>query len=892
MAREDSRRRYGLVMPRALWAKAPIVLLQHRSVFAAAVCSAALVALAAAGAPLLRAAVESESLKAKLAELTPLGAGLTIETSPAPGNARTDAARRAAARALGRQLSSTEPPIVTSTTYAQVGGHVLDGGIPLYVVPMARAGARDHVAVLQGGGSRRGASVAQSVARLARVSPGDKLQLLGSPNGTQRRFHAYELPVGAVYLTLESDRDNPYWVNFTSRIRTRDPDADPFPTFLLVDRPELYAIAREVGDGYLANTYEFPVDVHDITPARAKRLARTFAATRRSLARDNPINAALGCHAARNRRCVGSSSLEAAVQLARRSVDALSPVIGLLAAFAGLIAVAAAVVTGAFNVRRRDGEARLSIVEGERRIAFTARTALEALLPVALGTILGLLAAGLMVRAFAPAGTVEGSVVRTALTAAGVGACVTLAAIAAGAWVSRGPTIARVGAGWHTVIPWELPVLLLAAGTYVVIRRGGGLVRNEAIGSHPRLVVLLFPLLLAAGIAGLLSRVVRRGLRGRDAASNVLYLALRRLASARSLLVLLTVTTAVAFAAVTFAEVLDASLTSNSREKAFVANGSDVQGLIDAQHAFPRTFPVPIARVVQTFDSVFVDGSTVEAMVVDPAALSRVIRWEWPHDPRVALAALAASDAPLPAIANRATAHATSIEVGGRRIPIKVVATVDVFPGGVGGEPLLVLPADRLRRAERAAGVVGDPLADATTFVWAKGDPAIVSRELARSELEPSFITTVDHFLDGAELTTAARAYGFIRLVALAAALVALAALFLYLYARSRVQRVTAAFLRRMGFGERLQALSVAAEAAALVGFAALVGAGAALAGAAPIVERVDPLPQYTPGAALVVPWPLLAASFVALVLAAAVIGGIAGALAGKGEVGEALRVA
>jgi hypothetical protein len=843
--------------------------------------------MAAAGGPLLRAAVESESLKAKLADLTPLGAGLTIETQPAAGNARTDTARRAAARRLGRGLPSTTPPIVTSTTSAQVGG--LEGGQPLFVIPMARDGARSHVRLVQGR-SRSGVLIADTVAKLADVAPGGQLKLVGLSNSEQ--IHSLTLPVGAVYLLLDSDRDNPYWINFTYRFRTRNPDSPPLPTFLLVDRQTLYAITRTVGGRALANTYEFPVDVRHMTPARARRLAKTFAATRRLLTQANPTSVALGCGTTEGTRCVSSSSLESVVDLARRSVDALSPVIGLLAAFAALIAVAAAVVTGAFNVRRRDGEARLSIVEGERRIVFTARTALESLLPVALGTVLGVAAAALLVRAFAPAGTVEGSVVRSALGAAAIGAVVTVLALAAGAWASRGPTIERTRALHHAAVPWEVPVLLLAIATYVVIRHGGGLVRNEAIGSHPRLVVLLFPLLLAGGVAGLLARWVRRALRRREAHSNVLYLALRRLASARTLLVLLTVTTAVAFAAVTFAEVLDASLTSNSREKAFVANGSDVQGLIDSQRPLPRSFPVPITRVVQSFDSVFVNGSTVEAMVVDPASLRRVIRWEWPHDPRTALAALAESDAPLPAIASGSAAHAQSIDVGGRRLPIKVVAAVDVFPGGVRGVPLIVLPADRLRRAERAAGIVGDPLADANTFVWAKGDPTHVSRLLARSELKPSFITTVDHFLTSAELTTAGRAYGFIRVVALAAALVALAALFLYLYARSRVQRVIAAFLSRMGFGERRQALSVAVEAAALVGFAALAGAAAALVGAAPLVAQVDPLPQYTPGASLVIPWSLLGASFGVLVLVAALVGGAAGASAGHGEVGEALRVA
>ena len=273
-------------MPRALWGKAPFVLLQHWSILAAVVCSSALVAMAAAGGPLLRAAVESESLKAKLAELSPLGAGLTIETKPAPGNARTDAARRAAARKLGLRLPSTRRPIVTTTGSAQVGGQALEGGIPLFVVPMARDGARAHVRLVQGR-SRSGVLVAESVARLARVTPGGRLQLVETSDDN-KPIRSVSLPVGAVYLTLDSDRDNPYWVNFTYRFRTRNPDDSPLPTFLLVDRKQLYEIARTVGGGFLANTYEFPVDVRHMTPARAKRLAATFAATQRLLGADKP----------------------------------------------------------------------------------------------------------------------------------------------------------------------------------------------------------------------------------------------------------------------------------------------------------------------------------------------------------------------------------------------------------------------------------------------------------------------------------------------------------------------------------------------------------------------------------------------------------------------------
>ena len=153
-------------------------------------------------------------------------------------------------------------------------------------------------------------------------------------------------------------------------------------------------------------------------------------------------------------------------------------------------------------------------------------------------------------------------------------------------------------------------------------------------------------------------------------------------------------------------------------------------------------------------------------------------------------------------------------------------------------------------------------------------------------------MTSVDDFLENADLTTAARTYGFLRVIALGAALVALVALLLYLHARSRSQLVTSALLSRMGMRESRQAASVALEAAALVTFAAVAGAGSALLAAAPIISRVDPLPQYAPSATVSVPWLLLGGSLCLLVAVAAAAGAAASALAGRAELGEALRVA
>jgi hypothetical protein len=294
----------------------------------------------------------------------------------------------------------------------------------------------------------------------------------------------------------------------------------------------------------------------------------------------------------------------------------------------------------------------------------------------------------------------------------------------------------------------------------------------------------------------------------------------------------------------------------------------------------PQSFPFPITKVEEAFGIGFLDdGSAAEVLAVDPSTLADVVR-------SPAARALAASAAPFPAVANHAAAHTKALLVDGRRIPVHIVASVRSFPGMVAGEPLLVVPqAALLRRAPQA-------LDNANAYLWARGDRTQVQRAVEHITPTPSFVTTIDHFLQNADLSTADRTYGFLRVIALGAAAVALVALLLYLHARARAQLVTSAFLARMGMRPRRQALSTALEAAALVAFAALAGGGSALVVARPLVTRVDPLPQYAPGATVAVPWLLVSVSFAVVVALAALAGALASAAAARGDVGEALRVA
>jgi hypothetical protein len=444
-------------------------------------------------------------------------------------------------------------------------------------------------------------------------------------------------------------------------------------------------------------------------------------------------------------------------------------------------------------------------------------------------------------------------------------------------------------------VPWEVPALAAAAVLFAVVVRGGGLAGSEETGRHPRLIAILLPLLAAAALTGLATRAARPLLRRLRPRGHALFLTVRRLAAARGLLALLMVTLAASFAATTIAQTFSASLDTSSGEKAYVSNGADVSGLIDATQSPPSRFPYPLAKVEETLTGVQLqtpDGPPVEILAADPGALEKVLHWEWPDDPRPALRVLArAPAAPLPVVATPGAQHASSIWVGDRRVPVRVVASVHAFPGAIPAQPLLVTSQALLDRALRRAGAA-DLSAGALAYVWARGPVRPVEAALERSSLAPSFLRSAAELRQNRDLQTVTRTYGFLRVVAAGAALLALAALLLYLYARERSQLLAGAFLRRMGLTRRAEAASLAVEAAALVACAGAVGTFAALVAAAPLLAHLDPFAQLPPAPALVVPWQGIAIVLVSASAFAAAVGAATALLVARNDPAEALRVA
>ena len=694
------------MVPRAMWRRAPLALVRRPAIFTAVASASLLAALAAASGPLGRAGIESEALKGKLAALSPLAAGLTIDRAggssraqTVEGIARADGARRAAAERLARALPSTGRPVLTSSTYAALGGNAFEGGIPTVVVPMARDGATAHVQRVSGSGT--GAWVSSALAGTPGIRPGAALSLVVASFEPDTR-PPLKIPIAAVYRQLDADLGNPYWVNFVAKIRSSNPDAPLPPTFLLVDRTTVYTVAHALSFGSVSNVYELPVDPRAMTPAAAKRSVRAYGDVRRSLNLPTDLARRLGCYG-RLGHCQVESSLTSAVVLAAQSAAALTPIVALLTGLAVILALGAALVAGLFGARQRAAEGRLSLAGGESRLTFGTRSALEAFAPAAVGGLIGALAAIELVRVFTPSGTVDRGVVIHAVAAAVAAVLVAIAAVAGGATLARG----RLGEGRRRrLIPhvwWEIPTLLAAAAGYAIVVRGGGLVRSSgASGSHPRLVVFLIPLLVAAAITGLAARAARMALLHRAAPrSTAAFLATRRLGAARALPLLLTVTAAVSVCALSFAEILSTSLHSNRDEKAYVANGADVQGYIDAGQGLPATFPYPLTKVLETFNSARLDDTSkqVEVFAIDVPSLRRVLRWSWAGDPQAALRALSASAESLPAIAVGAAPGTHQLLIGGGQLPVQVVATLHAFPAMPASGPMLVVP--RCRRTPR-----------------------------------------------------------------------------------------------------------------------------------------------------------------------------------------------
>jgi putative ABC transport system permease protein len=369
---------------------------------------------------------------------------------------------------------------------------------------------------------------------------------------------------------------------------------------------------------------------------------------------------------------------------------------------------------------------------------------------------------------------------------------------------------------------------------------------------------------------------------------------LRRLAAARGLVVVLVVVAAVSLGSLFYVETLAGSLDQTTREKAYMATGSDASAIVQNAQVLPRAFPYPVTLVQFANQAAQLDdGTSVDVMLVDPASLARTLHWQsdWGPNPTVFLRELAhAPSRPLPVIVTSDLAGQRALDLGGVSVPIRQLAVVHAFPFMAQGIPLAITSYQALNRFEARTKLYGS-LGVLSTYAWGKGPPTSVGRALA--SLDPAYPPqTIETFLHDPEVVLATRTFRYMRLIAVASGLLALLGLALYLQARQRSQAIASTLAQRMGFGRVAQTISLTLELACLLGFSGVIGGAVAIAAAVPIVHRIDPLPVDPPSPIFVIPTGELALAAAALLLVAVAAGAATSWFAARTDVSEALRVA
>jgi putative ABC transport system permease protein len=632
---------------------------------------------------------------------------------------------------------------------------------------------------------------------------------------------------------------------------------------------------------------------------RAERLAAQVRAV--ESAAGDPLQA-LG-----QRRVTTSSPVGAAVERAQATVAALTGSVESISLTGRLLALVLVAAAAAFAVRRRRGEVLVLTAQGVGGLPIGARSMVEAALPLAVGGALGHLAALALAGTLNPVPGLQPQVVAAARLEVAVALLAGLVLFGLVTWVAvRSEELERSGRlGQALAGPWweALALVLAAAALYELQTRGAGPVQVEGQPARVDRLLVLFPLLLMAGLAGLGTRGAAR-LLGRRARSTLTtasarrpapLLALRRLVAAPRMVLLLVTGSAVAFGRLAYSGIVVASSRSAAADKARVLVGSDTSLLLGGE-APPGATSGLRATVVRRFEQVVMaPGDQPVAMIaVDPATFGTGAFWDGSF-----------ADAPLDRLLRRletappgrlgailagpAVADPGSVAIGSTRLPLTAVATARAFPGMTASDrPLLVVSAVRF---DAVAGSLG-PRPGWRTELWSRDDPEAATAALGRAGLVPETVTSAADVMRTPAFLAVSWTFRLLSALGGLAGLVALAGLVLYAQARQRSRVVAYALTRRMGLSRAAHRRSVLWELAGLLLFALALGAGLAVVAAGAVYRRLDPMPQLPPAPGLELPAAVLGAALLGVLLAALAGAFLVQRAADRANVAEVMRLA
>src|SRR5512132_735933 len=731
MAGAPRRNRGTLSDADPLWSKAPLVLLRYPGLFVSIAVGALLLALAASAYPLFISSSASELVAARIHDpaYTRWAVGMMYRNGalPLPGpdrhgdiEPRVDAIFEglvASSPYLGDPLESALGPV----TPISVAGEHEQRDTRLFMGEQAA----DHVVILEGS-ARDGILVPDLISDALDITPGEEI-VIGSPDeGTAT------LPVGGIYRSLYKGGASGYWRPWNDALVLYCGNCAPPPQALIVPKDRFADAARAIGLDHAAYAWQAPL-LRDLTLQEAEDAARIT----------SRISDQIDDTRLPDRRFV---AIDGPARLLR--------IAGMLVA---LVVVAGA---GAFVMAARRVESNLLFARGARPRAVGGRSALESVIPCAIGAVLGLGLAFALVRWVGPGGALASSASQQAMWAAAAAGVVAVAAIAIVSTVSflRQSEHHRSRLRLLGAVPWELVLIGLSLLILQRLRSGGAVVVDRSLGTTaPSLLLFAFPLAFLAGFVALVARamvLVLRWARGRSGGwGTPAYLAVHRLAARSRLTLLLIAAAGLCLGLFVQAQTMARSMRTTVDAKAGVYVGSDVQARIDSVNATPETFPLPVTRAVRRLQAGELrPGVPFDLLAIDTETFASTAFWDpsFSSEPLETLLdrISAPSEGGLPVLmASAPNAFPDSITRVRQTLPIEIVGRATAFPGMTSLRPLVVVDSQQLLDA---VGDAPDPLtvAGASDELWIRGTPRAARTALAELDYTPSLVLTADEVKD------------------------------------------------------------------------------------------------------------------------------------------------
>jgi putative ABC transport system permease protein len=756
----------------------------------------------------------------------------------------------------------------------------------------ARDGFAAHLrrlATAEGKVATDGVWVPESVATALKLRPGQAVAV-----GTVPRVR-----VAGIYQDLTAgDRPlDPFWSPLSGALAVKLIDQPP-PPLLLAEPEPLAELGRQLAaSGRLEWNWYLPPG--RLTVPAVETLVPQIERVRLDISDPLSLLAA--------RQATASSPLADAVARARATEVALTGPVETISVTGRVLALALLAAAGLYGVRRRRGEVLLLTAQGVGGARIAARTVVEALLPLLFGGALGWLLAVGGAGVLTPTGEPQPQALAAANREVLVALAVGLLLLAAVTWASVQAEERERSGRLRALLArplWEALLLVLAAAAlYELQTRGAQPVQAAGEPARVDRFLVLFPLLLIAGLAGLAargagrllaggSRPLRAGARPRPAA----FLAVRRLAAAPRLVLLLVTGSALAIGILGYAGILVASTRAAALDKARVLVGSDTS--VSTRAAAEGLAGGLAATRVQRVRGLTLapDGVPVDLLAVDPSTFAAAVHWDatWAGEPLGELLDRLAADPPatgrVPALlAGPSVPPSNAVELGTTDVPVTTVGSATAFPGmSRADRPLLVVSAERLTLWAGGAGV----RLTAGHEVWTREDPAAVEAVLREAGTVPEATRTAATVMRTPAFLAVSWTFAMLQTLGALAGLVALVGLVLYAQARQRGRLVAYALARRMGLSRGAHLRSVALELAAMLLFSFALGVALALATSSLVYRRLDPMPELPPGLRLVLPGAVLGLTLLAVAVAA-----LAGALlvqrgADRANVAEVMRLA